>query len=153
MRQAVDLPVTVKTRIGIDDRDSYEHLVRFVDTVAAAGCGTFIVHARKAWLKGLSPKQNREIPPLRYDVVHRLKRDRPHLAVAINGGIVDLDTAAAQLDQVDGVMLGRAAYQNPYVLAEVDRRFFDAAAPVRSRREIVEALLPYVEDRWRRARR
>jgi tRNA-dihydrouridine synthase A len=146
MRAACDVPVTVKSRIGIDDRDSYELLAEFVGTIAAAGCDTFIVHARKAWLSGLSPKENREIPPLRYDVVHRLKRDFPHLTIAINGGITSLDAAEAQLALVDGVMIGREAYQNPWMLAEADRRIFgDADAPVRSRQEIIEAFLPYVE--------
>ena len=146
MRAACDVPVTVKSRIGIDDRDSYELLAEFIGTIAAAGCDTFTVHARKAWLSGLSPKENREIPPLRYDVVHRLKRDFPHLTIAINGGITSLDAAEAQLALVDGVMIGREAYQNPWMLAEADRRIFgDADAPVRSRQEIVEAFLPYVE--------
>ncbi|MDR6294622.1 MULTISPECIES: tRNA dihydrouridine(20/20a) synthase DusA [Inquilinus] len=146
MRAACDVPVTVKSRIGIDDRDSYELLAEFIGTIAAAGCDTFTVHARKAWLSGLSPKENREIPPLRYDVVHRLKRDFPHLTIAINGGITSLDAAEAQLALVDGVMIGREAYQNPWMLAEADRRIFgDSDAPVRSRQEIVEAFLPYVE--------
>jgi len=146
MRAACDVPVTVKSRIGIDDRDSYELLAEFIGTIAAAGCDTFTVHARKAWLSGLSPKENREIPPLRYDVVHRLKRDFPDLTIAINGGITSLDAAEAQLALVDGVMIGREAYQNPWMLAEADRRIFgDADALVRSRQEIVEAFLPYVE--------
>jgi tRNA-dihydrouridine synthase A len=146
MRAACDVPVTVKSRIGIDDRDSYELLAEFIGTIAAAGCDTFTVHARKAWLSGLSPKENREIPPLRYDVVHRLKRDFPHLTIAINGGITSLDAAEAQLALVDGVMIGREAYQNPWMLAEADRRIFgDADVPVRSRQEIIEAFLPYVE--------
>ena len=146
MRAACDVPVTVKSRIGIDDRDSYELLAEFIATIAAAGCDTFTVHARKAWLSGLSPKENREIPPLRYDVVHRLKRDFPDLTIAINGGITSLDAAEAQLALVDGVMIGREAYQNPWMLAEADRRIFgDGDAPVRSRQEIVEAFLPYVE--------
>ncbi|NNG03605.1 MAG: tRNA dihydrouridine(20/20a) synthase DusA [Inquilinus sp.] len=145
MRRACGLPVTVKTRIGIDDRDSYAALRRFVETVAAAGCGTFIIHARKAWLSGLSPKQNREVPPLEYDRVYRLKRDLPGLEIVLNGGVQSLDEVEAHLAQVDGVMLGRAAYQNPYVLAEVDRRFFDPAAPVPGRDDAVLALLPYVD--------
>ena len=148
MEAATPLPVTVKTRIGIDDRDSYEALADFVATVARAGCRTLIVHARKAWLQGLSPKENREIPPLVYPAVYRLKQDFPALSVVINGGITDLDAAAAHLQQVDGVMLGRAAYQNPYLLATVDRRLFHDAAPVPTRREIVERLLPYVERQF-----
>ena len=145
MRRACGLPVTVKSRIGIDDRDSYEALHHFVATVAAAGCGTFIVHARKAWLQGLSPKQNREVPPLRYEVVYRLKQDFPALTIVINGGITSLDQAAAHLAQVDGVMIGREAYQNPYMLAEADRRLFDAAAPVPSRAAVLDGLIGYIE--------
>jgi tRNA-dihydrouridine synthase A len=147
MGDACTLPVTVKTRIGIDDLDAYEDLTAFIGTVQAAGCGTFIIHARKAWLHGLSPKENREIPPLRYDVVHRLKTDFPHLEIILNGGIRDLDTVAAQLERVDGVMLGREAYHNPYLLADVDRRFFEDDHPVPDRHAVVEALLPYVSDR------
>jgi tRNA-dihydrouridine synthase A len=145
MRQAVPVPVTVKHRIGIDDRDSYAELTDFVGTVAEAGCRVFVVHARKALLSGLSPRENREVPPLRYDVVHRLKGDFPGLSVIVNGGLQDLDAAQAQLERVDGVMLGRAAYQNPYLLAGVDRRFFGDDRPVRTRHQVVEALIPYVE--------
>jgi tRNA-dihydrouridine synthase A len=145
MRAACDVPVTVKSRIGIDDRDSYEELIAFIGTIAEAGCDTFVVHARKAWLSGLSPKENREIPPLRYDVVHRLKRDFPHLAIAINGGITSLDAAEEQLKHLDGVMIGREAYQNPWMLAEADRRLFGEDSPVRSRRDVVDGFLPYVE--------
>ena len=145
MRAAVQVPVTVKCRIGIDDQDSEADLERFVSTVAAAGCATFIVHARKAWLRGLSPKENREIPPLDYDRVHRLKAAHPELAIAINGGIATLDAVATELRHVDGVMLGRAAYQMPYVLADVDAKFFGCAAPVVSRDEILERLIPYAE--------
>jgi len=145
MGAATRLPVTVKTRIGIDHRDAYEALADFVATVAQAGCRTLIVHARKAWLQGLSPKENREIPPLSYPTVYRLKRDFPALSVVINGGITDLDAAEQHLQRVDGVMIGRAAYQNPYLLAMADRRLFDDSAPVPSRYEIVQRLLPYVE--------
>ncbi len=145
MRAAVSVPVTVKHRIGIDRRDSYAELVEFVGTVAMAGCQVFIVHARKAWLQGLSPKQNREVPPLDYAVVHRLKADFPERMFVINGGIQNLDAAGDQLRWVDGVMLGRAAYQNPYVLAQVDRRFFADSHPVPSRHQVVAALLPYIE--------
>lgn len=150
MREAVEVPVTVKTRIGIDQRDSYRELVDFVGQVAAAGCGTFIVHARKAWLQGLSPKENREIPPLDYARVYRLKRDFPELTIVINGGITDLDQAGQHLQQVDGVMLGRAAYQQPYLLAEVDQRLFDEVRPIAERRDIVTALLPYLERELQR---
>ncbi len=145
MRAATALPVTVKCRIGIDDRDSYEDLRRFVDIVADGGCATFIVHARKAWLQGLSPKENREVPPLRWPDVHRLKAERPDLEIHINGGILDLDMAEAQLAHVDGVMIGRAAYQNPYLLAEIDSRFHGASDPPAAREAVVEAMLPYIE--------
>lgn len=149
MRAAVDLPVTVKHRIGIDALDRYEDMLNFVDTVAAAGCDRLSVHARKAWLSGLSPKENREIPPLRYDDVYRLKRERPELAIEINGGILDLDAAAAHLDQVDAVMIGRAAYDDPYLFAEADRRFFDPQAEVPSRRQVMERMLPFLEREHR----
>ena len=124
MIAAGGLPVTVKTRIGIDDRDRYEDLTGFVEAIAAAGCRTVIVHARKAWLSGLSPKQNREIPPLRYDVVYRLKADFPALEVIVNGGITSLDEVAAHNARVDGSMMGREAYRNPFALADADRRVF-----------------------------
>ena len=139
------IPITVKTRIGIDGRDSYEELADFVGRVAAGGCEAFVIHARKAWLNGLSPKENREIPPLRYEVVHRIKQDFPGLTIILNGGLVDLDQMAEQLRRVDGVMIGRAAYENPYLLAEVDRRFFGSGGPPPSRRQVIRALLPYVE--------
>jgi tRNA-dihydrouridine synthase A len=146
MRHAVSIPVTVKSRIGIDDRDSYEELVRFVGTVADAGCRTFIVHARKAWLRGLSPKQNREVPPLRYEVVYRLKQDFPQLQIVLNGGITTLEQAEELLrNGVDGVMMGREAYHNPYILAEVDRRLFGMPADAIARGEIVGRLMPYIE--------
>jgi tRNA-dihydrouridine synthase A len=143
MRARIGVPVTVKCRIGIDHQDTEADLDRFVATVAAAGCGTFIVHARKAWLDGLSPKQNREIPPLDYARVHRLKAAFPHLEIVINGGIASLEQAEAHLSGVDGVALGRAAYQTPYQLAEVDSRLFGDNRAPRSRREIIEQLLPY----------
>ena len=145
MRAAVGIPVTVKTRIGIDDRDDYDFLRRFVAAVAEAGCGTVILHARKAWLTGLSPKENREIPPLRYELVHRVKADFPALEVIVNGGIRTLEQARNQLARADGVMLGRQAYQDPYCLAEWQRALLGAEEPVPTRREIVERLLPYVE--------
>lgn len=145
MAAAVTLPVTVKCRIGIDHLDSYEHFRHFVATVAAAGCKTFIVHARKAWLHGLSPKENRDVPPLRYDLVHRIKQELPHLEIIINGGITDLDQAETQLHHVDGVMMGRAAYHNPGLLVDVDRRFYHDPHPAPTQREVVERLLPYVE--------
>lgn len=146
MQAATRLPVTVKHRIGIDEQESYEALKDFVATVAEAGCRSFIVHARKAWLKGLSPKENREIPPLRHAMVHRLKQDFPQLEIIINGGLTSLEAAAVHLEKVDGVMLGRAAYQDPWILAEVDSRLFGQADPVRSREEAVEKLLPWVRE-------
>ena len=146
MRAAVNLPITVKTRIGIDERDSYKALADFVSRVASGGCEVFIVHARKAWLSGLSPKENREIPPLRYDIVYRIKRDFPSLTIILNGGLTALDQIAESLRQVDGAMIGRAAYENPYLLAEVDRRFFGSSAPPPSRHQVIRAFLPYVED-------
>lgn len=145
MLEAVDIPVTVKTRIGVDAQDSYAALQAFVAQIAAAGCRSFTIHARKAWLSGLSPKENREVPPLRYDVVYALKRDFPALEIILNGGVQSLEAAAAHLRQVDGVMIGRAAYQSPYVLAEADRLIFGEAAEPRSREQIVAEFMPYVE--------
>ncbi len=145
MARQVRVPVSVKCRVGIDDQDSLSDLDRFVGTVAAAGCATFIVHARKAWLKGLSPKQNRELPPLDYARVYALKAAHPKLEIVINGGIATLAEAEAHLQRVDGVALGRAAYQNPYLLAEVDRRLFAAREGPPSRRAVLESLLPYLE--------
>jgi len=149
MREAADLPVTVKHRIGIDDMDGYEQLTRFVATVARAGCGIFIVHARKAWLQGLSPKENREVPPLQYDVVYRLKRDFPQLQFIINGGFKTLSRIEQQLDHVDGVMIGREAYQNPWVLAQADKRIFDRPNPAQSRRQVAERMLAFVSQQYR----
>jgi tRNA-dihydrouridine synthase A len=146
MRGATRLPVTVKHRLGIDDLDSYEHLTHFVRTISGAGCDTFIVHARKAWLQGLSPKENREIPPLRYEAVRQLKADFPHLTVVLNGGVKSLEEARAHLEWADGVMIGREAYQNPYMLALVDGLLFGEERPAPTRRQVVEALLPYVEE-------
>lgn len=146
MRAATRLPVTVKHRIGIDDLDSYAHLTRFVSTVAEAGCQTFIVHARKAWLSGLSPKENREIPPLRYELVQQLKADFPHLNIVLNGGILSLESAWERLTWADGVMIGRAAYQDPYLLATADRDVFGENAAPPTRREAIEAFLPYVAE-------
>ena len=146
MSNAVAIPVTIKSRIGIDDIDSYEALVNFVSTIASAGCETFIVHARKAWLSGLSPKQNREVPPLRYDMVYQLKKDFPQLEIIINGGITTLDQAEDMLKNVDGVMMGREAYQNPYILAEVDKRIFGLDNETSTRQAIVEMLIPYIKE-------
>lgn len=146
MVQAARIPITVKSRIGIDDRDSYPELVHFIGTVAAAGCRTFIVHARKAWLNGLSPKENREIPPLRYEVVYQLKIDFPQLEIILNGGVTSIGQTETLLQHVDGVMIGREAYQHPFLLADADQRLFAApsAAQTPSRADIVHALLPYI---------
>ncbi|MCE2573517.1 tRNA dihydrouridine(20/20a) synthase DusA [Motilimonas eburnea] len=145
MQDACDLPVTVKTRIGIDEQDSYQFLTDFVSQVAEAGCDTFIVHARKAWLSGLSPKENRDIPPLDYPRVYQLKQDFPDLVIAINGGIKTYAECDEHLAHLDGVMLGREVYSNPYLLAEVDQRYFGSTKPVLSRAEVIEAMFPYVE--------
>ena len=147
------IPVTVKCRIGVDDQDEDAGLRDFVGEVAAAGCGVFIVHARKAWLKGLSPKENREIPPLVYPTVHCIKQEFPRLDIVINGGIDTLESCHEQLRHVDGVMLGRAAYHNPWLLARVDAEIFGDAHPVPSRHEALEAFLPYVERQLRAGRR
>ncbi|EWY38737.1 tRNA-dihydrouridine synthase A [Skermanella stibiiresistens SB22] len=147
MRSTVSIPVTVKCRIAIDEMEEWSTLEGFVARIRAAGCGRIIVHARKAWLKGLSPQQNRDIPPLRYDLVHRLKAENPDLDITINGGIIDLDEAARHLEVVDGVMLGRAAYKTPYVLADVDRRFHGVSDSGPTRREIIDRMLPYIEAR------
>ncbi len=145
MRSAVDVPVTVKTRIGIDDQDSEAFLRRFVETVAAAGCDTFIVHARKAILQGLSPKENRTVPPLNYPRVYALKRDYPGLTVVLNGGITTADECVAHLRHVDGVMIGRQAYQNPWFLTELERVVLGNQRVAASRDEVVAAMLPYIE--------
>ncbi len=146
MKAKVDIPVTVKCRIGIDEMEGYEPLEHFVEIVSAGGCDIFIVHARKAWLQGLSPKENREIPPLRYDYVHRLKREKPGLTVVINGGIKTLETVLGELEYVDGVMIGREAYYNPYMLARVDLDIYqDTAAGISSREQIVEQMCEYID--------
>ena len=145
MRRAVSIPVTVKCRIGIDDQDQDRDLSHFVERVAGAGCNIFIVHARKAWLQGLSPKQNREVPPLNYERVWRLKASRPELTIIINGGLTSLAECQAQLAHVDGVMVGRAAYQTPYILAGVDQQFFAATNAPLTRRQVVENLRPMIK--------
>lgn len=145
MREAISIPVTVKHRIGIDDSQDYSFVQLFVSVVADAGCGTFIVHARNAVLKGLSPKENREIPPLRYEVVHRLKRDFPGLVFVLNGGLTDWNSIEAQLAAVDGVMLGRAAYHQPWLLAEADARLYAGGALPRTRAEVVQAMAAYAK--------
>ena len=146
MQAEVKIPVTVKTRIGIDELDSYEFLRQFLDTVSAAGCDTFILHARKAWLSGLSPKENREIPPLDYERVYQVKRDYPHLTISINGGISTPEAITTHLVHVDGVMVGREAYQNPYMMASVDARVFADPHPVPSRHDVVRQMIPYIEQ-------
>jgi tRNA-dihydrouridine synthase A len=153
MGEAAGLPVTVKCRIGIDDQDAEASLDRFVDAVAEAGCTTFIVHARKAWLKGLSPKENRDVPPLDHGRVGRLKRRRPDLEIVLNGGIESLAEARAHLPQVDGVMLGRAAYADPYLLAEVDQVLFGAEETPPARLEVLDAFEPYIETELARGAR
>ena len=146
MRDAVDLPVTVKHRIGVDDYDSYDFLCQFVGTLSEAGCNTFVVHARKAWLKGLSPKQNREVPELNYDRVYQLKRDFPRAEIIINGGITTLEQSIEHLNHLDGVMMGREAYTNPYILATVDQDIYGANHPVKSREKIAEQFLDYIDN-------
>jgi tRNA-dihydrouridine synthase A len=144
MIAAAPVEVTVKCRIGVDEQDPEQSLFALVDACAAAGVHTFVVHARKAWLEGLSPKENRDIPPLDYALVHRLKRERPHLTIAINGGFASLEAAAAQLEHVDGVMLGRAAYHTPDLLGRVDAALFDPSAAEVAPEEAVRAFLPYI---------
>lgn len=145
MSAAVSVPVTVKCRLGVDELEDYEHFRGFIDTVAAAGCRVFLVHARKAWLQGLSPKENREVPPLRYDWAARLKRERPELTIVLNGGLDTLDTVLAQLPGVDGVMLGRAAYHDPYLLHHLDRALFEPELAPLSRTQLLLSLQDYVQ--------
>lgn len=147
MMAASPIPVSVKHRIGVDELDRYEDLTNFITVVSATGCDRFTVHARKAWLQGLSPKDNRTIPPLRYSDVHRLKQDFPHLYIEINGGFKTLGQVQNQLQSVDAVMIGRAAYDTPYLFATVDQDIFgDWSQPVRTRHQVVQAMLPYIDD-------
>lgn len=146
MQAVVHIPVTVKTRIGIDELDSYEFLCDFVQKVAQAGCQEFIIHARKAWLSGLSPKENREIPPLDYERVYQLKRDFPHLLMSINGGIKTIEEMQQHLQHMDGIMIGREAYQNPSLLGYIDQALFDPTRPIITPREAVENMFPYIEQ-------
>ena len=150
MMTSVNLPITIKCRIGIDDRDSQRELEDFIGTVANAGCDTFIVHARKAILSGLSPKENREIPPLKYDSVFAVKQAFPELSIIINGGIKTLKDAESLLKKTDGVMLGREAYQNPFILNEVDAVFFGTATNVQTRTETLQKFMPYIEQELER---
>ena len=147
MQDAVSIPVSIKCRIGVDELDSWEFFTDFVQTIKDAGCRIFIVHARKAWLKGLSPKENREVPPLHYDFVHRLKAEMPDLNISINGGIKTLDQVEEQLQDLDGVMVGREAYENPWFLRDADERIFGdkTPSPYATRKAVLEAYLPYVE--------
>lgn len=147
MKEVVDVPVTVKTRIGIDDQDSYEFLTDFISIVSEkGGCEQFTIHARKAWLSGLSPKENREIPPLDYSRAYQIKKDFSHLNIAINGGVKSLEEAKLHLAHLDGVMIGREAYQSPYILAEVDQQIFGLDAPVKKRSEVIFEMFPYIEQ-------
>ncbi|MWN90042.1 tRNA dihydrouridine(20/20a) synthase DusA [Gilliamella sp. Pra-s65] len=145
MQAQVDIPITVKTRIGIDDFDSYDFLCHFIETVMPY-TSTFIVHARKAWLSGLSPKENREVPPLDYDRVYKLKQDYPHLMIAINGGIKTIDEIKYHLQHVDGVMVGREAYQNPLLLTQIDSQIFGLNTPIVEPKSAIRALYPYIEQ-------
>jgi tRNA-dihydrouridine synthase A len=148
MTQACTIPVTVKHRIGVDDHDTFEHMLHFVEIVAKTGaCQRFTVHARKAWLKGLSPKENRNIPPLRYEEVYRLKSIHPELQVEINGGVKTIDEVEAHLQHVDAVMLGRAAYDTPFMFHDVDQRIYGATTAPVTREQVVAAMLPYIEER------
>ena len=147
MQARVTIPVTVKTRLGIDEQDSYEFLSQFVETVSSAGCKTFILHARKAWLSGLSPKENRDVPPLNYERVYQIKHDYPDLQIAINGGVQTLEEVQTHLHQVDGTMIGRVAYHDPYRLATADSVVFGKADQGLSRHEVIEAMLPYISQR------
>jgi tRNA-dihydrouridine synthase A len=144
MQREVAIPVTVKCRLGVDEQEDYTSLLDFIDTVAAAGCRLFVVHARKAWLQGLSPKENREVPPLRYEQVHRLKQERPQLTILINGGIVDIDAAREHLRHTDGVMLGRAAYHEPYLLHVLHQQMYEPQAAPVPRAALLRELKPYV---------
>lgn len=144
MASATEIDVTVKTRIGVDDQDSYKYLYNFVEIIATAGCSTIIVHARKAYLSGLSPKQNRTIPPLRYDYVYRLKQDFPQLNIILNGGLVDMAEIQKHLNHLDGVMVGRKAYENPYFLVDIDTKVFNEPSKIVSRHDVLEKYKTYV---------
>ncbi len=145
MQEAVSIPVTIKTRIGIDDEESYQFLTTFIETVAERGCDQFILHARKAWLSGLSPRENRDIPPLNYARVFQIKQDYPQLHIALNGGVPSVEAGQSYIGQVDSVMLGRAIYHDPYQLIQVDPLFAGEEAPLQSRYEVIMAMQPYIE--------
>ena len=146
MKQASDLPITLKSRIGVDDMESYEELANFVTTVEQAGCDTFIIHARKAWLKGLSPKENRTVPPLNYDWVYQIKQDFPELTIGINGGINRLEDALNHLDRVDSTMLGRVVYHQPYLLCDVDAQIYQQNIPRVSREQVLLDFIEYMKN-------
>ena len=146
MKQVVDIPVTVKTRIGIDEQESYEFLTQFIDTVKAKGCEEFIIHARKAWLSGLSPKENREIPPLDYPRVYQIKKDYPELHISINGGIKSIEEMKTHLQHLDGVMVGREAYNNPFIISQVDAELCGEESANLTRNQVAEMMLPYIEQ-------
>lgn len=146
MQAATEVPVTVKSRIGIDDHDSYEFLHTFIEQVAQAGCQHFIIHARKAWLSGLSPKQNRDIPPLDYHRVYQIKQDFSELEISINGGIKSLEEASEHLNYVDGVMIGREIYNSPYLLAQVDQKLYQKSTAVLTREDVIEQMISYVNQ-------
>jgi len=145
MKQISDITVSVKSRIGVDDMESYDELCEFISTVKDGGCKTFIIHARKAWLSGLSPKQNRSIPPLKYDWVYRAKKDFPDLSITINGGINTIEQAQEHLDNVDGAMLGRAVYSQPYMLSDVDNKVYQQSSPKYSREQVLLKYIDYIE--------
>ncbi|MDL5025606.1 tRNA dihydrouridine(20/20a) synthase DusA [Vibrio sp. TMPB1044] len=146
MKEVTDIPITVKTRIGIDDQDSYEFLTKFISTVSEkGGCEQFTIHARKAWLSGLSPKENREIPPLDYDRAYQIKKDFSDLVIAVNGGVTTLEQTKEHLQHLDGVMIGREAYHSPFILAEVDLQIFGLDTPIKKRSQVVEEMYPYIE--------
>ena len=145
MRNVVDIPVTIKCRLGVDNHESYEFLHNFVSIVSQSGVTTFIIHARNGILKGLSPRQNRNIPPLKYDYVYKLKKDFPHLEIVINGGIKNLDQSETHLESVDGVMIGRAAYENPFMLKDVDSRFFNKESCIESKKQVLNKYFEYID--------
>ena len=150
MQAQVSIPVTVKCRLGVDEKDQFDDLIEFVDIVAGAGCTVFFVHARKAWLSGLSPRENREIPPLQYERVYALKERYPELTVVINGGITEMDQAIGHLEKVDGVMVGREAYQNPWSLARVDETLFDGLPDGKSRSDVLDRYKQYMESQLKK---
>ena len=146
MGLAVNIPITVKNRIGIDEQNEEQSLRQFIDVVSQSGCNTFIIHARKAWLKGLSPKENRDVPPLNYDLVHQIKREYPQLEIIINGGIKTMESSLEHLQAVDGVMLGREVYHNPYLMMQVDAIIYSDEVATQSRKQVLQQYFPYIEQ-------